>query len=383
MKTIQDTRIGLLGGGQLGRMFVQNALNWGVQLAILDADANAPCAECCSNFVQGDLLDFDAVYNFGKNCDLLTIEIERVNTSALRQLEAEGVRVYPQPHIIELIQDKFTQKQFFKQYGFATTDFEAVENKNELQKYIPKFPLVQKLRRDGYDGRGVQILVSPADYSDKAFDKPSIVETLADIDQEIAVMVSRNEAGEVRTFAPVASVFHPQANLVEFLISPAQISADISDKAQSLAVQIVEQLGMVGILGVEFFLTKSGELLVNEIAPRTHNSGHTTIEANRSSQFDQHLRAVLNLPLGDVSAFSSAAMVNLLGEAAHSGVAFYEGLEDVMRLSGVYLHLYGKRETRPFRKMGHITILRDNIEELQSLAQYVKNTVKVVSKNNL
>jgi 5-(carboxyamino)imidazole ribonucleotide synthase len=382
MKTIQQTKLGLLGGGQLGRMFIQNALNWDVQISVLDADANAPCAACCRDFRQGDLLDFDAVYEFGKTCDVLTIEIERVNTKALRQLETEGVRVYPQPHIIELIQDKYTQKQFFRQHGFATTDFEFVANKAALSAHLESFPLVQKLCRDGYDGRGVQILRS-ADDLHKAFDAPSIVEDLADIDQEIAVMVARNPKGEVRTFPPVAAVFHPEANLVEFLIAPAQVSKDISEQAEHLARQIIEKLGMVGILGVEFFLTKSGELLVNEIAPRTHNSGHTSIEANRSSQFEQHLRAVLDLPLGDTAIVSPAAMINLLGEEGHTGAVFYQNLDTVMQNSGVYLHLYGKRETRPFRKMGHITILRDNIEELQSLAQYVKNTVKVISNNNL
>jgi 5-(carboxyamino)imidazole ribonucleotide synthase len=291
-------------------------------------------------------------------------------------LARAGKKVFPQPEILELIQDKRKQKQFFKNNQIPTAEFILVENKEEIKRSINYLPVVNKLGREGYDGRGVQILRSEADLS-KAFDAPGLLEHLIDFEKEISVIVSRNERGELSSYPAVEMVFHPQANLVEFLFSPAQLEPTIATQADSIARSVIEKLGMVGLLAVEMFVTRHGEVLVNEVAPRPHNSGHQTIEGNETSQYEQHLRAILNLSPGDTSIIRPSAMVNLLGEEGFSGMAKYEGLEEVMNIAGAHVHLYGKKLTKPFRKMGHVTIVDRDLESLKKKANFVKHTLKV------
>lgn len=369
-------RVGILGGGQLGRMFIQNAINYNTNIKVLDPDHDAPCKHLCDKFVVGSLTDFDTVYKFGKQTDLLTIEIEKVNIEALQQLEEEGVLVYPQPRIIRLIQDKGLQKEFFKQNDIPTSPFQLISSKAALKSAEIEFPYIQKLRKDGYDGRGVYKVKSKADL-ENAFDAPSIVEEWVDFEKEIAVIVARNEDGEIKTFPCVEMEFNADANLVEFLISPSTLPIEILKEADQLAIQIAESLKITGVLAVEMFLTKDGKILVNELAPRPHNSGHHTIEGNITSQFEQHLRAIFNLPLGDTSAIGNAVMINLLGEQGFEGLAEYEGIEDILKQKGVYVHLYGKKFTKPYRKMGHVTIVDENRDEAIAKARSVQKTIKV------
>ncbi len=372
----QAKTLGILGGGQLGRMVIQSAINYNVDIHILDPDPNAPCKDIARKFVQGKLSDFDAVYNFGKDCDVITIEIEHVNTEALAQLEKEGKKVFPQPHIIKLIQDKREQKQFYLNNGIPTAEFILTDNKAEVQSHVDFLPAVNKLGKEGYDGRGVQVIRDEADMG-KAFEAPSLLEKLVDFETEIAVIVARNERGEMKAFPPVECVFHPVANLVEFLFSPAEIHKHISTRAIETAQSVIEKLDMVGLLAVEMFITRDGGILVNEIAPRPHNSGHHTIEANFTSQFEQHLRSVMNMPLGDTGIRSAAAMVNLLGEDGFTGEAMVEGLDEALSEKGIYVHLYGKKITKPFRKMGHVTILEEDMDELKNKAMKFKERIKI------
>ena len=375
-KNYQQKKLGILGGGQLGRMFIQAAINYNIDINILDPDPNAPCKSICQKFTQGSLNDFDTVYKWGQESDVLTIEIESVNTEALEKLQAEGKEVYPQPHLIKLIQDKRLQKQFYKDNNIPTAPFILTDNKAEVEKNTDFLPAVNKLGREGYDGRGVQVLHGKQDL-DKAFDAPGLLEKLIDFEKEIAVIVARNKRGEIKTYPAVACAFHPTANLVEYLFAPAGISEDLEEKAKEIALDLIQKLDMVGILAVEMFVTKSGDILVNEIAPRPHNSGHHTIEANYTSQFEQHLRAVMDMPLGDTQLRQPAAMVNLLGEAGYTGEVKVEGLDEALEMPGVFIHLYGKKITKPFRKMGHVTILADTIEELKQRAEKIKNLIKI------
>lgn len=377
-KTIQQLHIGILGGGQLGRMLIQNSINLNLNISVLDPDKNAPCKHLVKKFTQGSLTDYDTVYEFGKDKDLITIEIENVNIDALKKLEKEGKKVYPQPHIIELIQDKGSQKMFYQRNNIASPDFFLVENKKQISKYADYFPFFQKLRRGGYDGKGVVKLVNPHQL-DKAFDAPCVLERLVDFDKELSVIVARNESGEIKCFPVVECEFNPQANLVEYLFSPADIKKSVEKEALIIASTVAEKLGIVGVLAVELFLTKDGKVLVNEIAPRPHNSGHHTIEGNVTSQFEQHLRAILNLPLGDPSIIKAGVMLNLLGDFGFEGPAIYQGLDDVLKFSGVYVHLYGKALTKPFRKMGHVTIVDNDILKAKQKAKLVKNTLKVIA----
>lgn len=378
MKTISQTRLGILGGGQLGRMLIQEAINYNINVSVLDPDANAPCKYLCNKFTLGELTDYQTVYNFGKNLDLITIEIEKVNIEALEQLEKEGVTVYPQPRVIRLIQDKGLQKQFFKQNDIPTADFELISQVSQIQTTSFDFPIIQKLRKDGYDGKGVVKITQP-NQLENAFTAPSLIEKCIDFEKELAVIVSRNANGEIATFPMVEMDFNPEANLVEFLISPSQYPHAIQNAAQQIAKDIALELNIVGILAVEMFLTKDGNLLVNELAPRPHNSGHQSIEGNYTSQFAQHLRAIFNLPLGDTKTIAHAVMVNLLGENGYEGIAEYQGLEKILPLSGVYVHLYGKTFTKPFRKMGHVTILDDDREKAIEKAHFVQQNLKVIA----
>lgn len=377
-KAFAQPVIGVLGGGQLGRMLLQAGIDLNLDFHILDPDPQAPCSGLTKHFKQGDLGDFDTVYSFGQDCDIITIEIEKVNTAALKKLRDEGKKVFPQPELIELIQDKRAQKQFYAENGIPTAEFVLTSTKADVQNYTDWLPAVHKLGRDGYDGKGVQILKS-VDDSHLAFDAPGLLERLIPFEKEIAVIVSRNETGEVTAFPPVEMVFHPTANLVEYQIAPALIDPNLGQKATEIAKELINKLQMVGLLAVEMFLLKDGQLLVNEIAPRPHNSGHQSIEGNFTSQFQQHLRAILNLPLGDTRTKITTAMVNLLGEEGHTGEARYQGLEECMNISGTYVHLYGKKITKPFRKMGHVTLADTDLPRLKRNMEFVKKTLKVIA----
>jgi 5-(carboxyamino)imidazole ribonucleotide synthase len=379
--------IGILGGGQLGLMLVQAAIDWNLNIHILDPDPQAPCRHLCTKFMVGSLTDYDTVWQFGQSVDLLTIEIERVNIEALETLERAGKQVFPQPSVIKIIQDKRLQKQFYQDNHLPTSDFILTETRADVAEVFAQnpnfFPAFHKLGRDGYDGRGVQRIATAADLP-KAFDAPGIIEKAVDFEKELAVIVARNNRGEVATFPTVEMVFHPEHNLVEYLFAPADISETIDNQAQTLARQTAEAFGIVGVLAVELFLTKPtanqpAQILINEVAPRPHNSGHHTIRANVTSQFEQHWRAILNYSLGSTTIHSPAAMVNLLGEAGFTGPAQYEGFDELLAMPGVFPFLYGKATTKPFRKMGHVTVLGDNLEDLRQKVKEVRKLGRVIA----
>ncbi|WP_240163961.1 5-(carboxyamino)imidazole ribonucleotide synthase [Spirosoma taeanense] len=359
-------------------MLLQAAIDWNLRVHILDPDAEAPCRTLCTQFTQGSLTDYDTVYQFGQTVDVLTIEIERVNVDALEALEREGKQVFPQPSVIRTIQDKRLQKQFYRDHNLPTADFILTENRAAVSQYSDFLPAFHKLGRDGYDGRGVQRIASSADVS-KAFDAPGVLEKAVDFAKELAVIVARNERGEVQTFPTVEMVFHPELNLVEYLFAPAEITDEINQQAQAIARRTADAFGIVGLLAVELFLDKQGNVLINEVAPRPHNSGHHTIRANVTSQFEQHWRAILNFPLGDTSVYQPAAMVNLLGEDGHTGPAVYEGLETLLAMPGVFPFFYGKALTKPFRKMGHVTVMDSDLDQLRQKVAIVKESIRVVT----
>lgn len=373
-----NKKIGLLGGGQLGRMLIQEAIDLDVEIHCLENDLDAPCAKIAHGFTKGSITDKQTVLDFGAAFDLITVEIENVSIEALYELEKLGKKVYPQPRVLELIRDKGVQKEFYTRNQIPTADFQLVTDASGLQAPM-EFPFVQKMRVGGYDGKGVKIIRSQSDWENR-FTFPSVIEAMIPFEKELSVIVARNEAGEIMTFDAVECEFNSEANLVEFQFSPAAISKEIEAKAQEIAKHVISTLDMVGLLAVEFFLTQSGELLVNEIAPRPHNSGHHTIECCYTSQFAQHLRAILNLPLGDTGLIMPGAMLNIIGEKGFEGPAVYQGLQDVLAMSGVYVHLYGKSTTKPFRKMGHVTLLGKDLQEIKVKVEVVKNKVKCVSK---
>lgn len=358
-------------------MLLQSGVDFNFQFSVLDPDPNAPC-KGLTDFQVGKLTDYDTVMAFGKACDVITIEIENVNTQALKDLERQGKKVFPQPHCIELIQDKRLQKTFYKEQGIPTAEFVLTQSKADVYNHESFLPAVHKLGKEGYDGRGVQVLASKEDLP-KAFELPGLLEKFVDFEKEISVLVARNEQGQVITYPAVEMVFHPVQNLVEYLFAPAQLPTTVLQQADDIAKKIIQSLDMVGLLAVEMFITKSGDVLVNEIAPRPHNSGHQTIEANITSQYEQHLRAITNLPLGDTHLLIPSAMINLLGEPGYTGNAQYQGFTEVMNISGVHVHLYGKKITKPFRKMGHVTIIDHDLESLRQKANFVKETLKVIA----
>ena len=378
-KHFNTLKIGMLGGGQLGRMLLQKAADFSLNFKVLDPDPAAPCRHLAEEFINGSFQDHDTVYAFGKSCDLITIEIEHVNIEALEKLEKEGVLVYPQPRVIRVVQDKGEQKLFFQKHNIPTAPFQIIDNKDELATLNIDLPVIQKIRKGGYDGRGVFRISSQADFRN-AFDAPSIVEEIIPFKKEIAVIVARNINGECASFPVVEMEFNPEANLVEFLFSPADITNEIEIRAQKIAKKVANALEITGVLAVEMFLTVNDEILVNEIAPRPHNSGHHTIEANTTSQYEQHLRTILGLPLGKTDSILSAVMVNLLGEKNYEGHAVYKNIDQVLAMEGVYIHLYGKKFTRPFRKMGHVTITGKSMEEARRKAIEVKKLLKVISE---
>lgn len=374
--TYKTQTVGIVGGGQLGRMLVQAGIDFNVNFAILDPDPQAPCHQL-GQFTAGKLTDFDAVVKFAAACDVVTIEIENVNTQALKALQQQGKKVFPQPEVIELIQDKRQQKKFYREHQIPTADFMLVANREEVMQHADFLPAVNKLGKEGYDGRGVQVIKTDKDLP-KAFDAPGLLEKFVPFEKEIAVIVARNEQGDISSYPPVEMVFHPEKNLVEYLFAPARLKREIEHQADDIARKVIESLQMIGLLAVEMFVTADGKVLVNEIAPRPHNSGHHTIEASVTSQYEQHLRAILNLPFGDTTTTKSA-MVNILGAEGFEGKAIYEGMEQVLQLSGVHVHLYGKFITKPFRKMGHVTIVDADEESLKKKAKFVKDHLKVIA----
>ncbi|MFA4815063.1 MAG: 5-(carboxyamino)imidazole ribonucleotide synthase [Candidatus Gracilibacteria bacterium] len=377
-----DLKLGVLGGGQLGRMLIQAGMNFNVSFHVLDGDPEAPCARLAEKFTVGPLMDFDSVYNFGKTVDMLTIEIEHVNTDAMEKLENEGVPVYPSSRVLKLIQDKGLQKQFMADNGLATSPFKLLESgKNAvalLNAGSIRLPFVLKLRKGGYDGRGVLIVRKPEDLTE-VFDAPCVMEDFVGDAMEIAVLVARSTKGEIKTYPSTEMVFHPTANLLEFQTAPARIPREVEKKASELAVKAAEALQVVGLLAVEMFVTHSGDVLINEMAPRPHNSGHHTIEANQTSQFEQHLRAIFGLPLGSTDTLSPAVLVNILGAPGFSGNAKYDGMDKVLAEPGVHVHLYGKKITKPYRKMGHAIVLNKDLDKAMQSAKMVEDTLKVIA----
>ena len=376
--------LGILGGGQLGKMLLYETRKFDIKTSVLDPSAEAPCRIACDLFEQGDLMDFNTVYNFGKKVDLLTFEIENVNVEALEKLEKEGTKVYPSSETLKNIQNKGTQKQFYKKHRIPTSPFKIFENKNLLNEAIVRkelhFPFVWKSCTGGYDGKGVSIVRDAGDIIPLP-DTECIAEKLVPFKNELAVIVARNPSGEVKTYPVVEMEFHPEANQVEYVICPARIDKAVAMEARFVASQVSEAFEHVGLLAVEMFQTKDDEILVNEVAPRPHNSGHQTIEASFTNQFEQHLRAILDLPLGKTESKLGGIMVNLVGAEGHTGHVEYKNIEQIMAMDGVTPHIYGKKETRPFRKMGHVTIVNEDLSEARKVAEKVKKTIKVVSKD--
>ena len=370
------TKLGILGGGQLGRMLIQDAINYNIHISVLDPSSNAPCAAIANSFVVGNFNDYQTVLDFGKTVDVLTIEIEHVNIEALEELERMGKKVFPRPSALRTIQDKGLQKQFYKANNIPTAPFHLIDNAEDALLFIEKGPFMQKLRKGGYDGKGVTPLRTEAEFK-SAFNAPSVLEEFVPFVKELAVIVARNESGELATFPLVEMEFNPEANLVEFIFSPANVNVEIENNAKKIATDIANKLEHVGLLAIELFLTEDGNLLVNEIAPRPHNSGHHTIEACFVSQYGMHLRAILNMPLGSTGLRTPAVMINLLGEKGFEGKARYENIEEVLHTEGAYIHLYGKEDTKPFRKMGHITVCNTNLEDAKATARKFLKDVKV------
>ncbi len=379
-------KLGVLGGGQLGRMMCLAGANMDIAIDILDKDIQFPAGRFANRFVEGDFKNYEDVYAFGKTVDVLTIEIEHVNTEALHQLKLEGIIVHPDPSKLDIIKDKGLQKQFYESKGLPTSPFAIYDDFIALKKAIQTnevvAPFVQKARTAGYDGRGVAVIKSSEDYH-KLLEVPSIIEPLVAIEKELAVIVSRNASGEIAVFPTVEMEFLPDANLVNTLICPARLEGNLNRYLTNMAKEIMVAYDVCGMLAIEFFLTKSGDILINEVAPRTHNSGHHTIESNLTSQFEQHIRSVMNLPLGSTKMKHPSVMINLLGAPHHSGPVKYEGLEKCLKVEGAYFHLYGKKQTRPFRKMGHATILNNNLNTAMQNANFIKENFKIISNQTV
>ncbi|PRP67283.1 5-(carboxyamino)imidazole ribonucleotide synthase [Nonlabens agnitus] len=371
-----DFRLGILGGGQLGKMMLYTTRKWDIQTYVMDSDDTAPAFEGCTVFFEGDIMDYEAVMELGRQVDVLTIEIENVNVKALQDLEDEGIAVSPSAKVLNLIRNKATQKKFYQEKSLPTAPFEAMDQPDVNTSR--EFPFIWKSAEGGYDGKGVKVIRSAADLKDLPAAE-CIYEDMVDFDMELAVIVARNAKGEMKTYPVVEMEFHPEANQVEYVICPARIPEEVSKKARDLALKVSEAFDHVGLLAVEMFLTKSGEILVNEVAPRPHNSGHYSIEGAVTDQFEQQVRCVLNLPLGSTDTVLPAVMVNLVGTEGHTGNVVYDGIEEILAMDGVTPHIYGKKQTRPFRKMGHVTIVAKEIEKARELAEVVKGKIKVVA----
>ncbi len=377
-----DFKLGILGGGQLGKMLLFDTRKFDIQTYVLDPSDEAPCKIACNQFFKGDLMDFETVYNFGKQVDVLTFEIELVNLDALVQLEQEGLKVYPSPKTLQLIQNKGIQKEFYVKNNIPTAPFERFENLQHLKSAVRssavEMPFVWKCTEFGYDGNGVKVVRTIEDLENLP-NVECIAETMVPFKNELAVIVCRNPSGEIKTYPVVEMEFHPEANQVEYVICPARIDDKIADKARAIALNVSQQFNHVGLLAVEMFQTESDEILVNEVAPRPHNSGHYSIEASYTSQFENHLRAILDLPLGNTDSKAAGIMVNLVGSEGFSGDVIYENIETILGWNGVTPHIYGKKQTRPFRKMGHVTIVNKDISEARRIAEDVKNTIRVIA----
>ncbi|HEX6915776.1 MAG TPA: 5-(carboxyamino)imidazole ribonucleotide synthase [Chitinophagaceae bacterium] len=372
-------RIGILGGGQLGRMLLQAAANYVVETYVLENDDQCPAAHLCDHFVKGDIRDYDTVYQFGKNLDALTIEIESVNVDALERLESEGVRVYPKPAAIRIIKNKIRQKEFYREHQIPTAPFVLTSGLEELAAAASMFPAVHKIGEGGYDGKGVQILQSAGEI-DKGFNAPAILEKMVDLKMEIAVIVAVNDKGDTAIYPPTEMLFDPILNLLDYQVCPAEIPQKVFWKAEAIALKLARDLQSPGLFAIELFVDKNDEVLVNETAPRVHNSGHHTIEAHYCSQYDMLWRIILGYPLGNTAAIMPSAIVNVLGAEGFQGEAFYEGLEEVLRIENAFVHLYGKRQTKPGRKMGHVTIMSKDRQDLMHKANKIKHTLKVISR---
>ncbi len=376
-------KLGILGGGQLGKMLLYDTRKFDIYTTVLDASEEAPCKLACNEFHLGNLMDFDAVYNFGKQVDVLTFEIENVNTKALEALEKEGVKVYPTSKTLRIIQNKATQKLFYRDHNIPTANFSRFAYASEILDAVHNggltFPFVWKSAQFGYDGNGVKIIRTEADLKGLP-NVECIAEDMVPFKNELAVIVARNPEGEVATYPVVEMEFHPEANQVEYVICPARIDEQVAKKATEVALKVSKAFNHIGLLAVEMFQTQDDAILVNEVAPRPHNSGHHTIESSYTSQFEQHLRAILNLPLGKTDSQVGGIMVNLVGAEGHTGNVVYQHIEDIMKLPGVTPHIYGKKQTRPFRKMGHVTIVNKDLNTARHIAEQVKNTIKVISE---
>ncbi|MCX2679481.1 5-(carboxyamino)imidazole ribonucleotide synthase [Galbibacter sp. EGI 63066] len=377
-----DFKLGILGGGQLGKMLLNETRKFDIYTLVLDPSDEAPSRIACNEFFKGDLMDFDTVYKFGKKADVITIEIENVNVDALEQLEKDGKTVYPSSKTLKIIQNKAKQKLFYVDHNIPTADFSRFAYPDEMLTAIKNeslsFPFVWKSARFGYDGQGVKVIRTYSDL-DTLPEGECIAEKMIPFKNELAVVVSRDTKGNVKTYPVVEMEFHPEANQVEYVICPARIDDQVAKKAQLVALKVSQAYQHVGLLAVEMFQTQDDEILINEVAPRPHNSGHYSIEASYTNQFEQHLRAILGLPLGKTDSKVTGIMVNLVGEEGHNGPVVYKNIEKIMDMEGVTPHIYGKRETRPFRKMGHVTIVHEDINTARSTAEEVKKSIKVVS----
>ncbi|WP_205509777.1 5-(carboxyamino)imidazole ribonucleotide synthase [Longitalea arenae] len=371
-------KIGILGGGQLGRMLLQAAANYPVETFVLENDEYCPAAHLCHHFVKGDIRNFDDVYNFGKGLDAITIEIESVNDEALEKLEQEGVRVYPRAAALRTIKNKILQKEFYKEAQIPTSSFVITQNLAELRSHAAFLPAVHKVGIGGYDGRGVQLLKT-ADDLNKGFDTPAVLEKMVTIHREISQIIAVNDKGETALYPPVDMIVDNRLNLLDYQLSPAELTEKTLWKVEAISLAVVKGLKSPGIFAVELFVDKQGDVFVNETAPRVHNSGHHTIEANYSSQFDMLWRVMLQYPLGNADHILPAAIVNLVGADGFEGEAKYEGLEEVLQMDNVFVHLYGKKLTKPGRKMGHVTIVSKDKQDLTYKANRIKNILKVVS----
>ncbi len=376
-------KIGILGGGQLGKMLYQAGSKMSLDISIMENTLDCPASFVCPKISIGNITRYDDVMNFGKDKDILTIEIENVNVDALIELEKIGIKIYPSPSSLNIIKDKGLQKSFYKEHAISTTDFMLIKDKNEVLEKIQsghiQLPFVQKSRTEGYDGKGVVVVKTENDLA-HLLDTTCVIEDCADIEKEVSVIVARRPNGDIVTFPAVEMEFHPTANLVEFLFSPSSLTPEQAATCDVLARSIARKLNIVGLLAVELFLTPDGNILVNEVAPRPHNSGHHTIEACVTSQYEMHLRAIMDLPLGDSTLVRPAVMINLLGEPGFEGPTYYKNMDEALKLSGVYPHLYGKSTTKPFRKMGHVTIVDTSLESAKTKARYVQKNLKVISK---
>lgn len=378
-----DFKLGILGGGQLGKMLLFDTRKFDIQTYVLDPSDEAPCRIACNHFFKGDLMDFDTVYQFGKKVDVLTFEIELVNLEALEKLESEGLKVYPSPKTLRKIQNKGTQKDFYTEHSIPTAAYKRFDDlKSLVVSFLDsklKLPFVWKCTEFGYDGNGVKIIRQASDLESLP-NVECIAEEMVPFKNELAVIVCQNPSGEIKTYPVVEMEFHPEANQVEYVICPARIDKKVAEKARAIALEISKNFNHVGLLAVEMFQTQDDEVIVNEVAPRPHNSGHYSIEASYTSQFENHLRAILDLPLGNTDSKVAGIMVNLVGEEGYSGNVVYKNIEKILGWNGVTPHIYGKKQTRPFRKMGHVTIANENMAEARKIAEDVKNTIRVISE---